>query len=135
MILDNNLTFSASQDLESASDETVLATYSIDLGATKDYAKGRQMYVVIEVEEDFAGGTSVDVQVVTDSAAALTTSVVIGCSTGAIAIASLTNDRPLIVLPVGNALSQTDQYLGIQYVVVGTMTAGIVSAWLAFDTP
>ena len=136
MYIDNLLTICTSQDLGSADGETVLGESSVDLGAAKNVAKGKQLYVVITVEEAFLGGTSVDFQVVTDSAAALTTSVVIGSATGAIAIGSLTLNCDPIVLPIGSAIATTsDQYLGIQMVVVGTMTAGIISAHIGFDSP
>ena len=135
MYIDSNLEICTSQDLGSASGETVLSENSVDLGAAKNVAKGKQLYVVVTVEEAFAGGTSVDIQVVTDSTADLATSVAIGSASGAITTANLTLSREPIVIPIGNALDVSDQYIGIQFVVVGTMTAGIVSAHIGFDAP
>ena len=136
MILDKLLNICQSQDLGgSEGTSTILGTYSVDLGAAKVLAGGKQLYMIITIEEAFAGGTSVDFQVITDSAAALATSVVIGSSTGAITTANLTVSRSPIVLPIGNAIRSSDQYLGIQFGVVGTFTAGIVSVHIGFDAP
>ena len=135
MYIDKLLSICTSQDLGgSEGTSTILGENSVDLGAAKNIAKGRQLYVVVTVEEAFVGGTSVDFQVITDSAAAMTTSVAIGSSSGAIETANLTLSREPIVIPIGNALSETtDQYLGIQFGVVGTFTAGIVSAHIGFE--
>jgi len=136
MYIDNLLTICTSQDLGgSEGTSTILGESSVDLGAAKVLAGGKQLYMVITVEEAFVGGTSVDFQAITDSVAALTTSVVIGSSTGAITTANLTLSRSPIVLPIGNAIRSSDQYLGIQFGVVGTFTAGIVSVHIGFDAP
>ena len=136
MYIDKLLELCTSQDLGgSEGTSTILGESSVDLGAAKNVAKGRQLYVVVTVEEAFVGGTSVDFQVITDSAAAMTTSVAIGSSSGAIVTANLTLSREPIVIPIGNALSEnSDQYLGIQFGVVGTFTAGIVSAHIGFES-
>ena len=81
------------------------------------------------------GGTSIDFQVITDSEATMTTSVVLGSSSGAITTTNLSLNREPIVIPIGNALNVKDQYIGIQFGVVGTFTAGIVSAFIGFDAP
>ena len=136
MYIDSLLAICTSQDLGgSEGTSTILGENSVDLGAAKNVAKGKQLYVVVTVEEAFVGGTSVDFQVITDSAAAMTTSPAIGSSSGAIVTANLTLNREPIVIPIGNVLSVTsDQYLGIQFGVVGTFTAGIVSAHIGFES-
>ena len=134
MYIDKLLELCTSQDLGgSEGTSTILGESSVDLGAAKNVAKGRQLYVVVTVEEAFVGGTSVDFQVITDSAAAMTTSVAIGSSSGAITTTNLSLNREPIVIPIGNALNQEDQYIGIQFGVVGTFTAGIVSAHIGFE--
>ena len=135
MYIDKLLELCTSQDLGgSEGTSTILGESSVDLGAAKNVARGQPLYVVVTVEEAFVGGTSVDFQVITDSAAAMTTSVAIGSSSGAIVTANLTLSRAPIVIPIGNVLNvTTDQYLGIQFGVVGTFTAGIVSAHIGIE--
>ena len=135
MYIDNLLTICTSQDLGgSEGTSTILGENSINLGAAKNVARGQPLYMVVTVEEAFVGGTSVDFQVITDSVAAMTTSVAIGSSSGAITTTNLSLSRDPIVIPIGNALNETgDQYLGIQFGVVGTFTAGIVSVHIGIE--
>ena len=135
MYIDKLLAICTSQDLGgSEGTSTILGENSVDLGAAKNVARGQPLYMVVTVEEAFVGGTSVDFQVITDSAAAMTTSPAIGSSSGAITTANLTLSRDPIVIPIGNALNETsDQYLGIQFGVVGTFTAGIVSVHIGIE--
>ena len=137
MYIDNLLTICTSQDLgDSQAAGTVLSENSVDLGAAKDLSKGKPLYVVITVEESFVGNTSVAFQVITDSVATLADTPTVHVSTPAIAVGSLTAGREPIVLPIANPLSVSEQYLGIQFVIVGgTGTAGIVSAHIGFDAP
>ena len=135
MYIGKLLEICTSQDLGgSEGTSTILGESSVDLGVAKNVARGQPLYVVVTVEEAFVGGTSVDFQVITDAAAAMTTTPAIGSSSGAIATANLTLSRDPIVIPIGNALNVTsDRYLGIQFGVVGTFTAGIVSAHIGAE--
>uniref|UniRef100_A0A6M3KIC6 Uncharacterized protein n=1 Tax=viral metagenome TaxID=1070528 RepID=A0A6M3KIC6_9ZZZZ len=137
MYIDANLAIVTSQDLgDSQAPATVLGENSVDLGAAKDLSKGKQLYVIITVEESFVGNTSVTFQVITDSVATLADTPTVHASTAAIAVASLTAGRAPIVIPIANPLGVEEQYLGIQFVIAGgTGTAGIVSACIGFDAP
>ena len=135
MYIDKLLEICTSQDLGSASTETVLGESSIDLGAAKDLSKGKPLYMVITVEEAPTAGTSIDFQVITDSVATLASTPTVHTCTGAVAVGSLTLDREPIVLPIGNVLGVSEQFLGIQFVVVGAIVAGIFSVHIGFETP
>ena len=137
MYIDKLLQICTTQDLGgSEGTSTILGENSVDMGAAKDVARGQPLYVVVTVEETFVGGTSVDFQVITDAVAAMTTSVAIGSASGPVVNAALTLNREAIVIPIGNALNEdTDQYLGLQFGVIGTFTAGMVSAHIGFDAP
>ena len=137
MYIDKLLEIVTTQDLGgSEGTSTILGENCVDLGAAKDVSRGQPLYVVVTVEEAFVGGTSVDFQVITDSNAAMTTTPAIGSASGPIVNAALTLDREPIVIPIGNALNEdTDQYLGIQFGVIGVFTAGMVSAHIGFDAP
>lgn len=135
MYIDKLLQICTSQDLGGVSNTTTLGENSVDLGAAKNVAKGKPLYVVITIEEAFTVGTSVDFQVITDSVGTLASTPTVHGTTGAILEASLTLDREPIVLPISNLLGVKEQYIGIQMVTVGTHTTGIFSAHIAFDTP
>jgi hypothetical protein len=134
MFVDRNLLFDSELDLGDAAGDRC-STYSVDLGAAKDIARGRQLYVVIIIDETFATSTSINFQFVTDTLATLA-SPTVQCETGAIAIASLTAGRAPIVLPVGTCIDTEEQYCGLYYDETGTgSTAGKVTAFLAVDAP
>jgi len=113
MFVDRNNLFSSEQDI-GAGGGTQESTYSVNLGAAKNLARGRQLYLVIIIDETFTVSTSINFQWVTDTVAALS-SPTVQCETGAIAIASLTAGRAPIVLPIGSALDTEEQYCGVQY--------------------
>jgi len=126
--------FSDAQDLGAASDETVVSTNVIDLGAKDslvptNYEDG-DLEIQISIPEDFAGGTSVQFVLYTDGDEAFGSAVEV-LSTPAIAIASLVSTaNPIRIsgLPAG-----LERYLRMSYVVVGTMTAGMVDCALVRD--
>jgi hypothetical protein len=78
----------------------------------------------------FTGGTSMQVQVITSAAAALSSPTVL-CESAVIALASLVAGYQFRIagIPAGSA----QRYLGFNYVVVGTMATGTVTAGLALD--
>ena len=107
----------------------------IDLGAAKNLAKGTQLYVVVVIDVTIASVTSINFQVVTDDSATLAGSTV-QVESGAILQASLTANRAPIVIPVGSVLNIKEQYLGVYYVLAGSVNAtGKVTTFVAFDTP
>ena len=134
MYIDNLLRICQSQDFGAVGAGSTLSTYSVDLGAAKDLSKGQPLYVVVTIEEAFTVGTSLNIQVITDTVAALA-SPTYHTQTGAIAEASLTLSMEPIVIPIGNVLSGKEQFLGLNFVTVGTHTTGILSAHIGFETP
>ena len=137
MYVDKYLLISEDQDLgNSQSPGTVLCENSVDLGAAKDLSKGKQMYVVIIVDESFVGNTSVKFEVITDSVGTLASTPTVHASTAVILVGSLVAGMAPIVIPVANPLGVSEQFLGIQSVIAGgTGSAGIITAFLAFDIP
>ena len=134
MFLDRNLLFSDEQDIGAGSG-TQVSDYSVSLGTAKNLARGRQLYLIIIIDETFATSTSINFQFVTDTLATLA-SPTVQMETGAIAIASLTAGRAPIVIPIGSAIGTEEQYCGVQYTEAGSnSTAGKVTAFLGVDSP
>ena len=133
MYVDNNLLVSNAQAITA----DAYSTYSIDLKAARKVWGGKQLYMIITVDETFATKTDVDFQVVSaTSGTDLSTGKIILASTGAIAIASLTIGRAPIIIPIGSNVGTEQRYIGMYYLVGGTETGnGKVSAFLAFDAP
>lgn len=127
MITDKLLRVSTDQDLGSASDTSVVSTDTIDLSQARDIGEGHDLYMHFAVTEAFAGGTSTEFRVIISDAANLGTPQVVG-SSGAIATASLTLGKRIAVRINPLIASLGKRYLGAQYTVVGTNTAGMVTA-------
>ena len=116
MYVDKNLLISDEQDLgDSQSPDTVLSSNSVDLGAAKDLSKGKQMYVVIIVDESFVGNTTVQFEVITDSVEALNSTPTIHVSTALVSVSTLVASMAPIILPVGNPLGVSEQFLGRRF--------------------
>lgn len=137
MILDHQNTFSTAQAITG----TANSTNVVDLGAvdampwpglapTADAGGGIPIRAFAQVTADFTGGTSVQVQVVTSDAANLSGHTVL-YETAAVPVADLKAGYKfaLGILPPGT----TKRYLGLRYVVVGTPTAGAVTAGIVAD--
>jgi len=133
MYIDKLLEICTSLDLGALGDVTTLSENSVDLGAAKDLSKGRPLYAVVTIEEAFDG--TCNFQVITDSVATLADTPTVHSTTGALASASLTLNREPIVIPIGNPLSVSEQFLGMQFTCAGSTTTGIVSAHIGFETP
>jgi hypothetical protein len=105
----------------------------IDLGAAKNVAKGKALYLIIIVDTTFETATSIDFQVMTHTTTTVSSGDIM-CSTGAIAIASLTAGCAPIVLPIGDALNSAHRYLGVYCVLGGSnATAGAVTMFIGCD--
>lgn len=99
----------------------------IDLQNARDIGEGKELFMNFCINQTFAGGTSLQAQVVTSDSATLSNPKVIG-STGEIAVAKLVAGAnfPIAINPmVGDTGAQ---YIGVIYTVTGTMTAGQVTA-------
>lgn len=104
---------------------TAVSTNTIDLGSARDIGAGEGLNVNFNVGTAFAGGTSTEFQVISSASADLSSPTVLG-SSGAIATASLTAGKRVAVRL--NPSINGQRYIGTRYVVVGTNTAGTVTA-------
>lgn len=129
MINDNNLRVSTAQALTT----TAVSADSVDLGVARDVGDGENLFMVFTVNAALTGGTSVDFQVVCSAAGALSSPTVIG-SSGPIAAAQLTAGRQIPVRinprPIG---LQGQRFIGAQYTIAGTFSAGTVTADMVKD--
>lgn len=133
MILSEELIFSDDQAIASG---TVVSTNIVDLGSAEallggpaaqeqDIGKGNPVPIYIGVTEDFAGGTSVQVQVQTDDNESFSDPTVV-IETAAVPTATLV--AGYVFAPIHLPRYISEQYLRLAYVVVGTHTAGTISA-------
>jgi len=105
---------------------SVLSTNTVDLGVARDIGEGSDVVGRFEYTVAAVGGTSIEMQVISASDAALTTGVTVLGSTGPIAVASLTLGARFAcdINPVIGSKGQ--RYMGLRYISVGTTTAGSV---------
>ena len=122
MLLDNETLFSDAQAVTASAASTNVVHMA--KGKIKEVATGEPMPLLIQVVTDFAGLTSVKVSVQTATDAAFTSPVTLA-ETGAIALASLKAGYrfPINFVPKGNL-----GYMRLYYTVVGTGTAGKITA-------
>ena len=132
MILDQQSIFSDAQAIT----VTAISSNVIDMMPSGTQAKtgvgdGQDITLFAQAVAAFAGGTSMQIQLVSADDAALSVNPIVHYDTGAIALASLAARARLIAvdLPYG----KYRRYLGLKYTVVGTMTAGTVLAALIED--
>ena len=101
----------------------------IDLGvAGRDIGAGEQLYVVVIVDETFAGGTSLVINLETGATTALGTII---SATPTILQAALTAGRVPIIIPIPPNIAE--RYIGLHYDQTGDFTAGKVTAFVAKD--
>ncbi len=132
MYCDRELQLSSDQDI-GAGGGTAVSTNTVNLGAAKNLAKGKQLYIAFFITETFATSDSINFQVVTDTETALGSPTIQG-ETGVITIGNLTADREPILLPISNVLGTEEQYLGARYVEAGSSSsAGKITAYVVFD--
>jgi hypothetical protein len=127
MITDAQTKFS---DAQAVTTGTQVSTNAYDMGVARDVGRGRNLRVFANVGTAFTGGTSLQTNVIESANSDLSSPSVI--ATGAvIAEAALTAGARLldIVLP-----QTSKRYLGLQFVTVGTHTAGAVNGGIVMDT-
>ena len=112
---------------------TAVSTDSIDLSLARDIGEGQDLFFNFAVGTAFAGGTSVQFEVIVADNAALTTNPTVVGSSAAVATASLVAGKMEAVRVNPQIASLGRRYLGARYTVVGTMTAGTVTADLVTD--
>ena len=128
MILDNFLRVSTAQAVTT----TAVSTDKIDLLQAREIGEGADLFFVFTVGTAFSGGTSITFQVVTDDNASLSSPTVVAAS-AAIVTASLTAGAQFIVAIPPQIASLGERYLGAQYTVSGTYSAGTVTADVAHN--
>ena len=129
MITDAFLRVSAAQAVTT----TAVSTNTVDLSTNREIGEGDDLYMVFSVGTAFAGGTSINFTVIVADDAALSSNVTTIGMSGVIVTASLTaNSQQIVRLnPLIGQLGR--RYLGANYVVVGTMSAGTVTADIVSD--
>jgi len=105
---------------------SVLSTNTVDLGAARDMGEGWDLFGRFEYTVAAVGGTSIEMQVISATDAALTTAVTVLGTTGPIAVASLTIGSRFACDINPQIGSKGQRYLGLRYISVGTTTAGSV---------
>lgn len=127
MITDAQTRFSDNQAVTTG---TQLSTNAFDLGSARDIARGEPLRVKVSVTTPFVGGTSVQANIVESANSDLSSATVI--STGdVVPVASLTAGA---VIRDSHLPKTSKRYVGIQYVSVGTFSAGNVFAGIVLDT-
>jgi hypothetical protein len=124
MILDKQNLFSDDQAVTT----TAVSTNVIDLGVA-GANKGEPIDILVQVTTTFAGGTSIQLGVGCDTVAAFSSETTLQ-TTAAIALASLVQGYQFTVsvIPTG-----VERFMRLTYTVVGTMTAGNITAGLVLD--
>ena len=124
MLYDLETIFSNNQAITTTAASTNVV--KIATGHLKEAAFGTPTPLRIQVTQDFTGATSVDFSVETSADDTFSNAVTLA-STGAIALAKLKAGyvAPINFLPKGNL-----GYMRVKYTVVGTATAGKVTAGL-----
>jgi len=132
MIMDELLEFADAVDV-SGSAGSALVGDVINLQEARDMGNGQPIYLVVNYPEAVSGGTSIDIQLRSDAAAAISpTTGTLHASTGAVAVASLTAGRTFVfALPLEGL--EYEQYLGVTVTRVGTVSTASVNAFLTYD--
>jgi hypothetical protein len=127
MITDAQTKFS---DAQAVTTGTQVSTNAYDMGVARDIGRGRDLRIYATATTAFTGGTSLQVNVIESANSDLSSASVI--SSGAVvAEAALTAGKVLLDI----ALPQTSKrYVGLQYVSVGTHTAGAVTGGIVLNT-
>ena len=141
MWIDERAEFADATSTSGAADSTALIGDVMDLSVNRDIGQGHPIYLVIQVTTAYAGGTSVQFVLASDSGAVIS---VDGSETrhytsDIFTDAQLTAGFTLTTaLPMGDTSQGEDtagyeRYLGILAIDVGTHTAGSINAFLTPD--
>jgi hypothetical protein len=123
MITDKFLRVSEDQALTT----TAVSTNTIDLSIARDMGEGQELFMNFAVTAALTGGTSVKFEVIQSAAADLSSPTVIG-SSDAVVSASLVAGYNTAVRVNPQIGSKGQRYIGARYTIVGTYTAGTVTA-------
>ena len=141
MWMDERAEFCDSTAISPAQDSTALLGDVMDLTTNRDIGQGHPMYLVLQVTTAFAGGTSYQFHLASDSTAAISTdgSETRHFSTDVYTEAQMTAGFTAVwALPMGDTARGEDtagyeRYLGILLTDVGSSTAGAINAFLTPD--
>ena len=97
---------------------TAVSTDKIDLSQARDIGEGESLYMVFTIVTAFNTLTSLDLQVVTDDNASLSSPTVIAARN--VLLAGLTAGRQYVVQLPPQIASLGERYLGAQYTVNGS---------------
>lgn len=128
MITDRELTFSNDQAVTTG---TQVSTDKVDTGvAGININTNRELQIFVSVTTAFTGGTSLNVNLVESASADLSSPTVLA-SSGVITEANLTEGKVLLRTGVPRT---SQRYLGLQFVTVGTHSAGTIFGGIVRDT-
>jgi len=138
MILDNYLVVSGTVPATGnitgqAFTATAVSTDTVDITNIRDIGEGQDLYMMFTVVAAFTGLTSVTIDVIGATNAALSTGVVTLGSAGTIAQANLTANATFAVRINPALFSLGTRYIGARYTVAGTGTAGSMCAYIVQD--
>lgn len=129
MITDAQLTLSRAQAVTTG---TQVSTNTIDLISTfTNWGIGQDRRLYAKAEATFVGGTSVQVQVIVSATANLASPTVLA-SGPVVPVASLAAGAVLLDI-VCPQLPAAARFLGVQYVSVGTFSAGAAGCYVMSD--
>lgn len=127
MITDAQTRFS---DKQAVTTGTQVSTNTYDVGSARDIGRGQELRIKVTADVAFTGGTSLQVNVIESANADLSSPTVI--VTGpVIAEASITAGADLLDRHMPKS---SKRYLGLQFVSVGTHTAGTVTGGIVLNT-
>lgn len=129
MITDQLLRVSTNQAVTT----TAVSTDTIDLSQARDIGEGQDLFMNFALTAAFAGGTSTNFEVIIADNAALSSNVVVVGASGALATAGLTLGANIAVRINPIIGSTGKRYMGARYTVVGTNSAGTVTADIVMD--
>ncbi len=141
MWIDERAEFCDATAISPAQDTTALLGDVMDLSVNRDVGQGHPMYLVLQVTTAFAGGTSYQFHLASDSGAAIAVdgSETRHFSTDVYTQAQMTAGFTAVFpLPMGDTARGEDtagyeRYLGITLTDVGSSTAGAINAFLTPD--
>lgn len=127
MITDAQTRFS---DKQAVTTGTQVSTNSYDAGSARDIGRGADLRVKVTADVAFTGGTSIQVNIIESANADLSSPTVL--STGpTVAEANAIAGATLLDRHMPQS---SRRYIGLQFVSVGTHTAGTVTGGIVLDT-
>lgn len=129
MITDKLLRVSEDQAITT----TAVSTDKIDLSVARDIGEGEELFMNFAVTTAFAGGTSVKFEVVIADDAAISSNVEVVGSSDAVLTAALVAGKNEAVRINPKIASLGRRYMAARYTVVGTYSAGKVTADVVMD--